>query len=309
MNYQALVGKITEYMHLCTSGLSKWLEKRLPDVLGDGWWRMGVIGKLSYHQQEIVNMNNTKSLAELDLSALLRVTDKNWYTFQCRYFLKQSERMTVQKMFGVRNNWAHVPSVSPALDTIISDLKTLEDFLNFVEADRESLWEFGRLLDNVKSNGIVSFTPIELPTELIAKSEIILATTEITTNAVVHLVSDRNSVGIVLSVDKVGSISRYKVFIGGKTREFFQGQIELEQSVNDSDFIDISEIQRILTAYQIKKPSSDSLYSLNAARVDFVPYQFRPALKLIKSDTPRLLIADSVGVGKTIEAGLILKEM
>lgn len=35
----------------------------------------------------------------------------------------------------------------------------------------------------------------------------------------------------------------------------------------------------------------------------------RLALKIIKADTPRLLVADDVGVGKTIEAGLILKEM
>jgi len=55
--------------------------------------------------------------------------------------------------------------------------------------------------------------------------------------------------------------------------------------------------------------SCSTLYSLNAARIDFVPYQFRPALKFIRSDRPRMLIADGVGVGKTIEAGLILREL
>ena len=64
-----------------------------------------------------------------------------------------------------------------------------------------------------------------------------------------------------------------------------------------------------MTAYQINNPNGRDLYSLNAARIDFVPYQFRPALKMVHADEPRILIADSVGVGKTIEAGIILKEL
>ena len=40
-----------------------------------------------------------------------------------------------------------------------------------------------------------------------------------------------------------------------------------------------------------------------------VPYQYRPVVRLIRADRPRLLIADEVGVGKTIEAGLIVKEL
>jgi len=43
--------------------------------------------------------------------------------------------------------------------------------------------------------------------------------------------------------------------------------------------------------------------------VQFVPYQYRPVLKLIRADRPRILIADEVGVGKTIEAGLIIREL
>jgi ATP-dependent helicase HepA len=65
----------------------------------------------------------------------------------------------------------------------------------------------------------------------------------------------------------------------------------------------------MLSAAQLSSPSASALYSLNSGRVRFVPYQYRPVFKLISADRPRLLVADEVGVGKTIEAGLILKEL
>jgi SNF2 family DNA or RNA helicase len=123
------------------------------------------------------------------------------------------------------------------------------------------------------------------------------------------LISNPDSTGVVMGIDKIGNTVQYTVFIDGKQKSYFESQIELIKEDEEFDSNNITDVQRIITAYQIKKPSSDNLYSLNAARIDFVPYQFRPALKLIKSDTHRLLIADGVGVGKTIEAGLILKEL
>ena len=79
----------------------------------------------------------------------------------------------------------------------------------------------------------------------------------------------------------------------------------------DDDFQNLTcdQFHAYLTALQIRYPGLSNLYSLNAARIDFVPYQYRPVLRFIRSDRPRLLIADSVGVGKTIEAGLILREL
>ena len=56
-------------------------------------------------------------------------------------------------------------------------------------------------------------------------------------------------------------------------------------------------------------PSVNRLYSLNSGRIEYEPYQYRPVMKMISADRPRLLIADDVGVGKTIEAGLIIKEL
>ncbi|MGC8074701.1 hypothetical protein ACP3W1_29500, partial [Salmonella enterica] len=64
-----------------------------------------------------------------------------------------------------------------------------------------------------------------------------------------------------------------------------------------------AELSSLLSAAQLSSPSASALYSLNSGRVRFVPYQYRPVFKLIRADRPRLLVADEVGVGKTIEAG------
>ena len=115
--------------------------------------------------------------------------------------------------------------------------------------------------------------------------------------------------GVVLSVQNIGGLNKYQVFVNGNLRTFLTGQIALCEEKSAYNWVDIDTFQSSISSYQINNPSASNLYSLNSARIDFVPYQFRPALKIINSDEPRILIADSVGVGKTIEAGLIIKEL
>ena len=43
--------------------------------------------------------------------------------------------------------------------------------------------------------------------------------------------------------------------------------------------------------------------------IDLLAYQLEPGLAMLRDGHPRLLIADDVGLGKTIEAGLILREL
>jgi superfamily II DNA or RNA helicase len=64
-----------------------------------------------------------------------------------------------------------------------------------------------------------------------------------------------------------------------------------------------------LTRTKIRGKFADTVYSFHATRTVFRPYQFKPVLKLLQSGQARLLIADEVGLGKTIEAGLIWTEL
>lgn len=63
------------------------------------------------------------------------------------------------------------------------------------------------------------------------------------------------------------------------------------------------------TAFKIRSSNNSTISSLKASRTLFRPYQFKPLLKFLNSDDHRLLIADEVGLGKTIEAGHIMLEL
>lgn len=72
---------------------------------------------------------------------------------------------------------------------------------------------------------------------------------------------------------------------------------------------EVDDIARTLSWVKLAYPLSDTLYSYAATKTTFKAYQFIPVLKMLNSETGRILIADEVGLGKTIEAGLIWTEL
>jgi superfamily II DNA or RNA helicase len=64
-----------------------------------------------------------------------------------------------------------------------------------------------------------------------------------------------------------------------------------------------------LTRGKLAASLTDTIFSFRATRTVFRPYQFKPVLRLLHTGATRILIADEVGLGKTIEAGLIWTEL
>lgn len=70
-----------------------------------------------------------------------------------------------------------------------------------------------------------------------------------------------------------------------------------------------AEFSQKNTSSKIKSSNNSTISSLKASKTLFRAYQFKPLLKFINSPSRRLLVADEVGLGKTIEAGHIMLEM
>jgi ATP-dependent helicase HepA len=125
----------------------------------------------------------------------------------------------------------------------------------------------------------------------------------------VALRSDPQRVGVITSITPSNRATRYGVFIDGRMETLYGTQLLAADIAPAAIGATVNELNARLSALQLAAPSLANLYSLQAGRIDFIPYQFRPVLQFIRADRPRLLVADEVGVGKTIEAGLLLREL
>lgn len=70
-----------------------------------------------------------------------------------------------------------------------------------------------------------------------------------------------------------------------------------------------SEYSKKNTTFKISNSNNSTISSLKASKTLFRAYQFKPLLKFLNSPNRRLLVADEVGLGKTIEAGHIMLEL
>lgn len=93
------------------------------------------------------------------------------------------------------------------------------------------------------------------------------------------------------------------------TMEVVPVRDSIEALLRNGSFGTKSDFSRLVTFHRLNKPLSDNIYALHTTKTDFYAYQFKPLLKFLDSPNQRILIADEVGLGKTIEAGLVLTEL
>lgn len=125
----------------------------------------------------------------------------------------------------------------------------------------------------------------------------------------VSLRSDPARIGVITGITPSNRETRLSVFIDARLETWYLSQVIAADMTPGTVRATLDEFSARLTALQLAEPSIANLYSLQAGRIDFIPYQFRPVLKFVRADRPRMLVADEVGVGKTIEAGLLLREL
>lgn len=98
----------------------------------------------------------------------------------------------------------------------------------------------------------------------------------------------------------------YKLY---ESLELYNEAESIETLIETERFGQPLNLRQILTYEKIKGNLTNIFYSMESSNTDFYAHQFKPVVKFLDSPTGRLLIADEVGLGKTIEAIYIWKEL
>ena len=131
------------------------------------------------------------------------------------------------------------------------------------------------------------------------------------TEWVIRRVDDSSDGGWQLTCDGVSPLVRgrtalFLTSLEGEVRVLDPAETELVGDLSPRFAAGLLHIESQLRA---QVPNDDRLYIGHRGAMDLVPYQLEPALQALRQHRQRILIADSVGLGKTLEAGILVSEL
>jgi superfamily II DNA or RNA helicase len=134
----------------------------------------------------------------------------------------------------------------------------------------------------------------------------------------VRLKNDPSRIGVALAnIRKQGAVAKQQVQFPDGVSYVPVDQLEVVQAGAEDpvDLLergrlgDVLDLRRTLTHVRLTGRLANVIYSMDTTGTDFYAYQFKPVVKLLNSMSNGLLITDEVGLGKTIEAGLVWTEL
>lgn len=128
------------------------------------------------------------------------------------------------------------------------------------------------------------------------------------------LIADQNKRG---RVNDLPSESVYEIiWDNGDIETLRQNAIQNEiitqtpwERLSKNEFDDYKNFTISSIINKVRNTSANTISTLKASKTIFKPYQFIPLLKLLNSENKRIIVADEVGLGKTISAGHIVLEL
>ena len=114
-----------------------------------------------------------------------------------------------------------------------------------------------------------------------------------------------NEMGIIIDILPN---RQYLVFFSQK-QQIICSEQDIIRLTAKVDFVQPLEFLKDFLIFKLQKPLSNILYSYSMSKTNREAYQFKPAIKFLKNPKNRILIADEVGLGKTIEACIIYLEL
>ena len=135
----------------------------------------------------------------------------------------------------------------------------------------------------------------------------------------VRVIDNPSRVGTLSSEPAAGAGIRRRVLVNFSDGEEFVLEASLEKVQRETrdpyelmcrgDYGRTFDLRGAITYYRLSGKLANLIYSLNTTNTQFLPYQFKPVLQFLDSPSRGIVIADEVGLGKTIEAGLIWTEL